>query len=63
MLIFHGDSDDVIDFRYVKRLYDNYLSDSECFEFRLIPDLFHSVNKFELQAATKWILHQISKYS
>jgi predicted esterase len=61
MLVFHGDSDDVIDYRQAKRLYDKYLAASACFEFRLIPDLFHSVNKQELQSATKWILHRLEQ--
>lgn len=56
LLVFHGDEDDVIDFKQAKKLYDKYLVGSDCFDFRLIPGLFHSVTKHELQAANKWIL-------
>jgi predicted esterase len=63
MLVFHGDSDDVIDYKQAISLYDKYLKPSPCFDFRLIPDLFHSVSKQELQTATKWMLSQLEQSS
>jgi hypothetical protein len=43
MLVYHGDSDDVLNYNWVKPKYDKYLSALPNFKFRLIEDLYHSV--------------------
>ena len=43
MTIYHGDSDDVLMYEWVKPKYDKHLQKLPNFRFKLIKDLYHSV--------------------
>ena len=43
MMVFHGASDDVLNYKWIKPSYDKLLKPHKNFNFKLIPDLSHSV--------------------
>jgi acetyl esterase/lipase len=51
----------VLSYRWVKAIYDRQLKDCANFDFRLVPDLAHSVTVDQLQEATQWMLAQLEK--
>ena len=59
MLVYHGDSDAVLNYQWVKPHYDKYLAPRSNFKFTLIKKLGHSVNIQQLVEITQWILKQL----
>lgn len=61
MLIFHGDSDNVLDYKWVKPDYEKYLKELPNFQFTLLKKLGHTVTIEELKESTAWIVLQLEK--
>lgn len=61
MLVYHGDSDMVLNYKWVKPGYDKHLSTLKNFEFTLIKGLPHSVTISQMEMITKWIGVQLNK--
>jgi fermentation-respiration switch protein FrsA (DUF1100 family) len=59
MLIYHGDSDDVLPYEYTQAKYAKHLESLPNFKFKLIPDLPHSVTFQQLPETTEWMLAQL----
>lgn len=59
MIVYHGESDDVLRYDWVKPKYDKHLQSLPNFRFKLIPGLPHSVNEEELSESTAWMLTQL----
>lgn len=61
MLVYHGDSDMVLNYQWVKPGYDQHLKACKNFEFSLIKGLPHSVEIEQLIKTTSWIGDQLKK--
>lgn len=61
MLVYHGDSDSVLSYQWVKPGYDKHLRAHKNFEFTLVKDLPHSVEIDQLIKTTSWIGDQLKK--
>jgi hypothetical protein len=55
MLVYHGDSDDVLNFNWVKPQYIKHLKSLPNFSFKLLQGLPHSVCEQQLQETSEWI--------
>jgi predicted esterase len=62
VLAYHGGYDDVLSYQWVKAIYDRHMKDCPSFDFRLIPDLSHSVTVEELEESTRWMEDQLKKH-
>lgn len=61
-MAYHGGYDDVLSYKWVKTIYDRLLKDCKSFDFRLIPDLSHSVTVEQLEESTQWMEEQLAKH-
>lgn len=59
MLIYHGDSDEVLPYEYTQAKYAKHLEYLPNFKFKLIPNLPHSVVLDQLPETTDWMLAQL----
>jgi hypothetical protein len=61
MLVYHGDSDMVLNYQWVRPSYEKYLVPHQNFQFTLLKKLPHSVITRQLVETTAWILKQLEK--